>query len=270
MKDAPAQVAGESDRQEPEDETGKMSFLGHLDELRKRLVRIVAYLGLGFTVCMIYSAPIYRFLRRPIDPFLPKDENLVILAPTDGFVLYMKVAFVGAIFLTIPLSLYEVWRFIAPGLYRKEKRYVVPFLISSVGLFLAGSAFCYLYVMPQAYGFLIKLASDFKPMISVMEYWDMTLMMLLGFGLIFEMPVIIAFLSIWGLITAGFLWRKFKYALIIMVSLAAILSPTGDIFNLMIWSAPMIILYLLSIGIAMIFGIRRKKKESGVRSQESE
>jgi sec-independent protein translocase protein TatC len=171
------------------------------------------------------------------------------------------VAFVGAIFLTVPLSLYEVWKFIAPGLYRREKKYVVPFLVSSVLLFIAGGAFCYLYVLPQAYGFLIGIGSDFKPMISITDYWDMTLMMLLGFGIIFEMPVIVAFLSLWGLVTAGFLWRKFKYSIIIMVALAAIISPTGDAFNLMIWSAPMIVLYLLSIVVAALFGIRRKKKE---------
>jgi sec-independent protein translocase protein TatC len=269
MKDGPAQLAGEPDREEPEDETGKMSFLDHLDELRKRLVRIVTYLGVGFIVCWIYHKPIYRFIKRPIDASLPPGESLIFTGPTDAFVLYMKVAFVSAVFFTIPLSLYEVWRFIAPGLYRKEKRYVVPFLVSSILLFIAGGAFCYLYVMPQAYSFLISFGSDFKPMITIVEYWDMSLMMLLGFGLIFEMPVVIAFLSMWGLVTAGFLWRKFKYAIIIMVSLAAILSPTGDAFNLMIWSAPMIALYLLSIGVAALFGFRRKKRsqESGVRSQ---
>lgn len=261
MKNAPAMLPSEKDHQDPEDETGKMSFLDHLDELRKRLVRVVTYLGLGFIVCWIYSKPIYSFLEQPIAQFLPKDEKLVMLSPTDGFVLYMKVAFIGAIFLTIPLSLYEVWKFIAPGLYRTEKKYVVPFLVSSVLLFIAGGAFCYLYVMPQAYSFLLKIGSDFTPMISVMEYWDMSLMMLLGFGLIFEMPVVIAFLSLWGLVTAGFLWRKFKYAIVIMVALAAILSPTGDIFNLMIWSAPMVVLYLLSICIAALFGFRRKKRE---------
>jgi sec-independent protein translocase protein TatC len=116
--------------------------------------------------------------------------------------------------------------------------------------------------MPQAYGFLIKMGSDFKPMISVMEYWDMTLMMLLGFGLIFEMPVIVAFLSLWGIVTAHFLWSKFKYSIVIMVALAAIISPTGDAFNMMIWTAPMIVLYFLSIAVAALFGWRRKKREA--------
>ncbi|MGA2260185.1 MAG: twin-arginine translocase subunit TatC [Acidobacteriota bacterium] len=260
MKDATTELESETDQPEPEEESGKMSFLDHLDELRRRLVRIVAYLGVGFIVCWYFSRPIYHFISKPILASLPKGVNLIFTGPTDAFVLYMKVAFVAGIFLTIPFSLYEIWKFIAPGLYRREKRYVVPFLVSSVVLFVAGGIFCYAFVLPQAYKFLIGFGSDFLPMITINEYWDMTLMMLLGFGLIFELPVIVAFLSLWGLVSAHFLWSKFKYSIVIMVTLAAILSPTGDAFNLMIWSAPMIALYLISIGIAALFGWRRKKR----------
>jgi sec-independent protein translocase protein TatC len=110
------------------------------------------------------------------------------------------------------------------------------------------------------YGFLIGLGSDFTPVIKIDEYLDLTLMMLLGFGLIFEMPVIVAFLSLFGLVSAHFLWSKFKYSIVIIVTLAAIISPTGDAFNLMIWSAPMILLYIISIGVAALFGWRRKKQ----------
>jgi sec-independent protein translocase protein TatC len=257
MKDSTK--APDANRKQVEsEENGKMSFLDHLDELRKRLVRIVTYLGVGFLISWYFSKPIYSFLAEPIRA---TGVQLVFTNPTDAFVMYMKVAFIGSVFLTIPLSLWEVWKFIAPGLYRNEKKYVVPFLVSSILLFFAGGAFCYIYVLPQAYKFLINIGKDFLPMISITEYWDMTMMMLLGFGLIFEMPVIIAFLSLWGLITAGFLVRKFKYAIVIMVLLAAILSPTGDVFNLMIWTAPMIVLYVLSIGVAAMFGSRRKKRE---------
>ena len=264
MSDMTTELDQETDKAEPEEEdTGKMSFLDHLDELRKRLVRIITYLGIGFIVGWIYHKPIYRFIQKPIEDSLrPSGQRLIFTGPTDAFVLYMKVAVVAGIFITVPLSLYEVWKFIAPGLYRREKRYVVPFLVSSVLLFLAGGTFCYVYVLPQAYGFLISFGSDFLPMITINDYWDMTLMMLLGFGLIFEMPVIVAFLSLWGLVSAHFLWSKFKYSIVIMVALAAIISPTGDAFNLMIWSAPMIVLYLLSIGVAAIFGWRRKKRQA--------
>ena len=260
MKDVTTELESEIRNQEPE-ESGKMSFLEHLDELRKRLVRVIAYLAIGFAACFYFSREIYRFLAVPIKRVLPFGHDLSFTNPTDPFTLYMKVALVAGIFLTIPLSLYEVWRFIAPALYRKEKRYVVPFMVFSVMLFLAGGAFCYYFVLYQAFSFLISWGSDFTPVIMVKEYFDLTLTMLLGFGLIFEMPVVVAFLSLFGLVSARFLWTKFKYSIVIMVALAAVLSPTGDALNLMIWTAPMIVLYILSIGVAALFGWQRRKKE---------
>ena len=130
-----------------------------------------------------------------------------------------------------------------------------------VRLFLLGTSFCYYIVLTPAYTFLLKIAEDFTPMIPVKEYMDLTLAMLLGFGLVFEMPVIIAFLALFGLVSPRFLWTKFKYAVIIMVAVAAIISPTGDAFNLLLWTAPMIVLYIISIGIAALFAARRKKRE---------
>jgi sec-independent protein translocase protein TatC len=249
-----------SDTDQPEPETGKMSFLEHLDELRKRLVRVAAYIALGFAVCLFFSKIIYDFLAVPVTQALPPGSKLVFLKLTEPFIMYMKVAFIGGIFLSIPFTLYEVWKFIAPGLYRKEKKYIVPFLFSSVFLFVLGGAFCYYIVLPPSCKFLIKLGQSFTPNITIDEYFDMANMMILGFGLVFEMPVLAGFLSIFGLVTAGFLWNKFKYAMVGIVILAAILSPTGDAFNLMLWSAPMVLLYIISIGVAAIFGYRRKKK----------
>jgi sec-independent protein translocase protein TatC len=260
MSNEVAELEVENGSSEPETESGKMSFLEHLDELRKRLVHIIAYLAVGFVVSAFFSKAIYHFLALPMTRNLPKGTNLVYTTPTAPFTIYMKVAFLGSIFITIPLTLYEIWKFIAPGLYRKEKKYVVPFLICSVLLFLLGATFCYMVVLPKAYKFLVILGSDFTPMIKIDEYLDLTNMMLLGFGLIFEMPVIAAFLSLFGLISASFLWNKFKYAVIIIVVLAAILSPTGDAFNLVLWSAPMILLYFISIGVTALIGWNRKKK----------
>ena len=247
-----------ADAPEPEEDSGKMTFLEHLDELRRRLVHLVAYIGIGFVGCFFFRKPIYDFLAIPFTSVAPPGTKLVFTNLTDPFTMYMKVSFIAGIFVTSPLCLYEVWKFIAPGLYRKEKKYVVPFLVSSVLLFLAGGAFCYWIVLPQAYRFLIDFGSSFNPMVKIDEYFDLTSMMLLGFGLVFEMPVIVAFLSMFGLVTASFLWNNFKYSIVIIVTLAAIISPTGDAFNLMIWSAPMILLYILSIGIAAIFGRRRR------------
>ncbi|MBN1569314.1 MAG: twin-arginine translocase subunit TatC [Acidobacteria bacterium] len=260
MSDTTTELESGTTAPEPESESGKMSFLEHLDELRKRLVHIAIYTCIGFAVCWGFHKQIYDFLATPITKLLPEGMSLVYTSPTQVFTLYMKVSFLAGIFLTIPLTLYEVWKFIAPGLYRKEKRYVVPFLVSSIALFLSGAAFCYYIVLPAAFKFLIDLGSSFMPMIKIDEYLDLINMMLLGFGIIFEMPVIVAFLSIFGLITAGFLWRKLKFALIGIVVLAALLSPTGDAFNLLLWSAPMVFLYIISIGVAAIFGWRRKVK----------
>jgi sec-independent protein translocase protein TatC len=260
MKDTTTEAGTESGRPEPEAESGKMSFLEHLDELRRRLVRIVTYLGIGFAVCFYFCKGIYRFISVPITKALPANGHLVYTNPTDPFTMYIKVALIAGVFLTIPFSLYEVWKFIAPGLYRKEKKYVIPFMVSSVFLFLAGGAFCYYFVLNPAYTILLQIGSEFTPMISINEYLDLTLMMILGFGLIFEMPVIIAFLAMFGLVSASFLWRKSKYSIVIMVTIAAILSPTGDAVNLLIWSAPMIVLYFISIGVAALFGWQRKKK----------
>ncbi len=260
MSDTTAEPESGAEKTEPETESGKMSFLEHLDELRKRLVHVVAYVAVGFLACWFLSKRIYDFLAIPLTASLPEGTKLAFTKPTDPFILYMKVAFLAGIFLTLPLIFYEVWKFIAPGLYRKEKRFVIPFLVSSMLLFLSGAAFCYYIVLPPTFEFLIQLGSSFTPMIMINEYLDMTNMMLLGFGAIFEMPVIAAFLSMFGLVTAGFLWRKFKFALIGIVALAAILSPTGDAFNLLMWTAPMVLLYVISIGVAAIFGWRRKSK----------
>jgi sec-independent protein translocase protein TatC len=257
MSNTPGEL---EETKEPETESGKMSFLEHLDELRKRLVHVVVYLSVGFLVSIFFAKPIYDFLAAPMTRALPPGTKLVFTKPTDPFTLYMKVAMLAGVFITLPLTLYEVWRFIAPGLYRKEKRYIVPFMTSSMVLFLLGASFCYYLVLPAAFPVLIQLGSSFTPMILIHEYLDLTMTMLLGFGAVFEMPVIAAFLSIFGLITAGFLWRKFKYAFLAIIVLAAVISPTGDAFNLAMWAGPMVLLYILSIGVAAIFGWRRKAK----------
>ena len=263
MKDDTAELEPGTDPTEPEEqevESGKMTFLEHLDELRKRLLRIITYVAVGFCACFYFSPKIYHFISVPIIRSLPEGTKLAYTNPTDPFTIYIKVGIIAGIFLTIPFSLYEVWKFIAPGLYRKEKRYVFPFMLSSILLFVLGGAFCYYIVLPQAYAFLINLGKDFMPVIRIDEYLDLTNMMLLGFGLVFEMPVIVAFLSLFGLVTAKFLWTKFRYAIVIIVALAAILSPTGDAFNLAVWAAPMVVLYLISIGVAAVFGWRRRAK----------
>jgi sec-independent protein translocase protein TatC len=257
MSDPSTESKSDAKTSESEHESGKMSFLEHLDELRKRIVHIAVYIGIGLVVGWFFKDPILAFLKRPLTQ-IGVDINYPKI--TDPFTVSMKIAFLAGIFLTLPLTLYEVWKFIAPGLYKKEKRYVIPFLISSMLLFVLGAAFCYYVVIPPACKMLVQLLPEAKPIIMIGDFVDFVNMMLLGFGLIFEMPVIVAFLSLFGIVSASFLWRKFKYSIIGILALAAILSPTGDAFNLMLWSAPMILLYIISIGVAAIFGRRRKAR----------
>jgi sec-independent protein translocase protein TatC len=260
MTDKTTELEKKADQIEEEEESpGKMSFLEHLDELRKRLLHIVAYLFGGFILCLFFHEEIYNFIAVPIKPYV---DNLVFTKVQAGFILYMKVALFGGIFITIPGTHFEIWKFIAPGLYAKEKKYVLPFLFCSIALFLSGAAFCYYYALPTTLGWLIEFAKAFTPMIEVNHYFNIVIMMTVGFGMIFEMPVLIAFLSIFGMVSSRFLLKNFKYAVLILVIIAAVLSPTADAFNLFIWSGPMVLLYLASIGVAFIIErIKRKKEE---------
>ena len=263
-------MEAEKDGSDNSGETGKMSFLNHLDELRKRLIRIAIYLAGGFFVGFYFSADLYNFLSAPVVSELEKTlENtdvagsMTFTGLTGPFMTSMKVALMASVFLTLPLTLLEVWKFISPGLYRREKRFVIPFLLSSTVLFIAGATFCYKIALPGAFSFLLDWGQKYnatRPMLKIDEYLDLVNTMILGFGFIFQMPVIVAFLSIFGLVSAKFLWKKFDIAVVGIVIVAALLSPTTDAFNLMVWSAPMILLYFVSIGVAAIIGWRRKKK----------
>jgi sec-independent protein translocase protein TatC len=245
--------------EETKDEGAKMSFLEHLDELRKRLVRIAAYIGIGFIFCFSFHRQVYNFLAAPILPFLP-NKQLNYTGVTDAITFDMKACAIAGIFVTSPLILYEVWKFISPGLYRKEKKYAVPFLLFSVLLFVGGGAFCYYFILPQAFRFLLQWNPELNPFVTIEKYLSFTNMMILSFAFIFEMPVVTAFLSIFGLVTAKFMLKNFKYALLILVIAAAIVSPTTDPINLLFWTGPMVALYGVSIGVAALFERRRRTK----------
>jgi sec-independent protein translocase protein TatC len=230
-----------------------MGFLDHLEELRKRIIYSVVAVAVGFFVCWGYADRIYDVMQRPIMTALRNHhltETLVYLNPTEPFNLYLKVAALAGLFLTCPFVLYQVWLFIAPGLYRNEKRYVAPFLFSTVGLFVAGGYFGYKFVYPAALDFLIGYGSKFQPMITIGEYTQLFLTIILGMGVIFEIPILVFFLSLMGIVSAGFMWKNFRYAILVIFIIAAIITPTTDILNMCIFAAPMVALYALSIGIA--------------------
>jgi sec-independent protein translocase protein TatC len=239
-----------------------MSFLEHLEELRRRIIWSLVSVAVCFAVAWNYAGHIFQYMQRPLLEALRNhklDERLVYLSPTEPFNLYLKVGMVAGLFLASPLVLYQVWLFISPGLYRHEKRYVMPFLASTVGLFLAGGYFGYRLVYPAALDFLIGYGGDFRPMITIGEYTDLFLTVILGLGLVFEMPILIFFLALMGVVNAGFLWRNLRYAILVIFFLAAVLTPTTDIVNMCIFAAPMIGLYVISIGIAWLVHPKRRK-----------
>jgi sec-independent protein translocase protein TatC len=246
-----------------------MGFLEHLEELRRRVIYSLIAVGVGFFACWGYAEKIYGVMQRPIMDALQHNglsEKLVYLNPTEPFNMYLKVAFLAGLFLTSPFVLYQVWAFISPGLYRHEKRYITPFMVSTVGLFLAGGYFGYKLVYPQALEFLIGYGKQFQPMITIGEYTDLFLTIIIGMGVIFELPILVFFLSLMGIVTAGWMWRNLRYSILVIFIIAAILTPTTDILNMCIFAAPMVALYVLSIGIAWLVHpkqrkARREKKE---------
>jgi len=242
-----------------------MSLLEHLEELRKRIILSIVGVGVGFLVCWHYAEIIYSYVQQPVTRALEANNlptKLVFLNPTEPFELFIKTGIVAGIFLASPFVLYQVWMFISPGLYRHEKRYVFPFMFSTVLLFLAGGLFGYKMVFPAALTFLIEQGKQFQPMITVSEYTDLFMAVILGLGVVFELPIIIFFLALFGIVDAGFLWRNFRYAILIIFFLAAILTPTTDILNMCIFAAPMVVLYFLSIGIAWLVHPKRRKAKA--------
>lgn len=253
-----------------EEMTG-MSFLEHLEELRRRIVHSVLYILAGFGVCWWFHEQIFAVMQRPIMAALAKnhlDTKLVYLNPTDPFNMYIKISLLAGLFLASPFVLYQVWAFIAPGLYRNERRYVMPFMMSTVGLFLAGGYFGYRMVYPGALDFLIHFSGQFQPMITVGEYTDLFLTIIAGLGVVFEMPILIFFLALMGIVSAGWMWRNFRYAILVIFIISGIISPTPDITNMCIFAAPMIVLYLFSIVIAwFVHPTQRKKRAAKAAGQ---
>lgn len=258
----------------------KMSFVSHLEELRRRIVICLAAIGVGFLVTFNYSETILRFLKRPLTtdlvfsrtyPFLrsiPRPGppiDLIFLAPAEAFWMHMKIALFTGLLLTLPIVLYQIWKFIAPGLLFREKRYALPFVVFSTIFFVGGLLFCFYFVLPFSLNFLLTYKTEnLKPMISIGNYVDFTAKFLLGFGLVFELPLAIGIATKMGLVTPQFLSRNRKYAILISFTIAAILTPTPDVFNQTLMALPMYLLYEVGVLIARIL-IRK----SAVASQKA-
>ena len=261
----PSPVVESAQQRASEEMTGR-SFVEHLEELRRRIIYSFLYIVAGFGVCWWFHEQIFALMQKPIVTALANhgmDTKLVYLNPTDAFNMYLKVAFLAGIFVASPFVLYQVWAFISPGLYRHERRYVLPFMFSTVGLFLAGGFFGYKMVFPAALDFLIGWSSQFKPMVTIGEYTDLFLTIIAGLGIVFEMPILVFFLALMGILTAGWMWRNLRYSILVIFIIAAIITPTTDIMNMCIFAAPMILLYMVSIAIAWFVhpAQRLKRKE---------
>jgi sec-independent protein translocase protein TatC len=267
MSETAAAVSTEqSENREP---MPTMGFLDHLEELRRRIVYSIAAVAVGFFACWWKVEAIYDIMQKPILDVLRANgmsEKLVYLNPTEPFNLYLKIAALAGLFVTSPFVLYQVWMFISPGLYRREKRYVVPFMVSTIALFVSGGYFGYRVVYPEALTFLVHLGRQFQPMITISEYTNLFLSIILGMGLIFEMPILIFFLALMGIVSAGFMWKNFRYAILVIFIVAAIVTPSPDILSMCIFAAPMVGLYAISIGIAWLVHPkqRRARKEKQV------
>ena len=342
---------------EPLSDEGTMSFLDHLDELRKRLIRSALFIAIAFVVCWIFSQTIYNFLQVPVlaamneakreyapaiagaavaladlpdetdviftlpieaklggvlisagtaipckvrhdadgkaqlvtgpywlldertviekETLIPpklyqsanaafgRDNQLVVPTVQGAFNLYIKVSFYAAIFFAVPFLLVQVWGFVAPGLYPHEKKYAAPIIIMASTFFLGGCAFAYYIAFPRAANFLLGVATggNLRPLVTADEYFDLIIVIMLGLGLVFEIPTVTFFLSRLGLVSPGLLLRVWRYALIVIFIVAAILSPTTDVPNLLVFAAPMMILYFLSVGIAWVFHRRRQTEK---------
>ena len=265
----PSQPERSDDSAENDDPTSKMSFLDHLTELRKRLLHSVAAIGLGLCVGLYYAQQAYGFLARPMLTALREaglTEKLVFTSPLGPIRLFITVGLYLAVVIASPYVLYQLWLFVAPGLYRHERRAVVTFISSSVLLFLAGMAFAYWLMLPITLRFLLSIGihgGHLLPMISMNDYFDLTLVILLGLGIVFQLPILIFFLTLFNIVTPRFLWKNFRYAVLIIALLAALVTPTTDVLTMSIFMAPMMVLYLLGIGISALV-VRRKRRAEAV------
>jgi len=237
-----------------------MSLMEHLEELRKRIVHSAVYLAAGFFVCWFFHDRIVDFLQAPL---IKIGKSLVFTHPMDALNLDLQVALLGGAILASPFILFQVWLFIAPGLYQKERRFVVPFMAATVGLFLTGASFGYFYVLPAAIKILIVgFGHNFTPMVTIEDYSSFFLSVILGLGISFEMPVLIFFLAMFGIVTPRFLWKNIRYAILAVFLVAAIITPSPDPWTMCIYAIPMLALYLIGIAVAWwVHPSRQRDKE---------
>ena len=243
----------------------KQTFIEHLEDLRKRLLVSLIAVGIGFIICYLFSKEIFEFLMMPLHRALPSGATMIFTTPAEAFFTYMKVGLLAGVFAASPIVLYQIWLFVAPALYSKEKKYVIPFVCSSTILFVGGAAFGYFVIFPLSAKFFMSFTTDFiQPAPRLKESFSFCAMILLTFGLTFELPIFILFLSKLGVLDARMLARNRKYVIILIFIVAAILTPPDPLSQVMM-AVPLVALYEVSIWVAKIFG--RKPKARGKKKK---
>ena len=255
----------------------KMPFLAHLVELRRRLIWSIAAVGVGLIAAFSQTGRLMALLQRPLTveltfqrkpPFVvntvkASPPDVIFTAPAEAFWAHLKVALLVGLVVALPFVLYQIWRFVEPGLLSKEKRFAIPFVVLSTISFAIGMMFCFVLVLPYALSFLLSFDPNLKPMLKIGEYIDFTLKFLLAFGLIFELPLALAIAARLGMVTPQFLSRNRKYAFFLCFVAGAILTPTPDIFNQSLMAVPMYLLYEVGIVAARIMARRRADAAAG-------
>jgi sec-independent protein translocase protein TatC len=238
--------------------SGKMSFLEHLDELRKRIVQACLGVAVGVLAGFAFITPIVNFILKPTQRVLPAGSRMIYTQPGEAFGLYVQIGLIVGALLAAPWIMYQVWLFIAPGLYTNEKKLAIPFVLLSTAGFLCGAAFNHYIVFPWMISFFASFNTpDLVFMPRLEDVFDLYTKMLIGMGLVFQMPTVVYFLAKMRLVTARFLWRHLKYAVLIIFVVAAVITPSGDMITQTIFAAPMLGLYALSILIAWMVAPKR-------------
>ena len=245
-----------------------MPLTAHLEELRTRLIRALLAIAIGFAACYGFSEPLVFFLIRPLQSIRPEQSLVIGTGVTDAFFTKLKVAAVAGIVLASPAVFYQAWQFVAPGLYERERRVALPFSLAASFFFVTGAAFCYYAVFPVAFRFFLEqfTSIDIAPQIRVNEYLSFVSRMLLAFGATFELPVATFFLARIGLVTHRMMMAVWRYAIVVIFIVAAVLTPGPDVASQMLMATPLLILYGLSIGIAYLVG----RPSSGEEASEPE
>ncbi|MEW5774364.1 MAG: twin-arginine translocase subunit TatC [Thermodesulfobacteriota bacterium] len=255
-----------ADAEEGEDGLPEMGLLDHLNDLRKRLTRSALAVFVGFLACYGFAEEIFNFLLAPLRPYLPEGSGLIFTSPPEAFFTYMLAAAVAGLFLMSPFVFYQLWQFIAPGLYKHERKWIIPIALFSALFFVTGACFAYYMVFPVAFEFFMSYAKDIiQAQLKMEEYFSFTLKLMVAFGVAFELPLFVFFLARLGMVSARSL-RKFRqYAILIIFIVAAILTPP-DVVSQLSMAGPLLVLYELSIWVAHFFST---KKEPAAEEQDA-